>query len=101
MTLTEATTEATRRNGIQGTDTIIWCVFPYWLPTFVKTYGVALIPSKYVGDFDTSNDSQKIAFQRVSIQAFPKQPTATQDDFVTAFDSAAVKDVEMKAHLGL
>ena len=101
MTFEEATAEAARRNGIQGTVTNTWFVFLYWLPTWEKSYDVTLVPTKYTEQFNGATDSQGIAFQRVSIKAFPKQATATEADFVTSFDAAAANDTELSTYLGL
>ena len=71
----------------------------YWTPTLLKTWTAIIIPAKYEAQYNAADISQKIAFQRVTIQAFSSFTDTTA--FINAFDTLGAQDEELAAYLNL
>ena len=83
-----------------GTATALYKVFVYWLPDYLKVYGVTLVPTTYETQYNSATDSLEIAFQRVSSKALAL-PNDGLADYVTNFQAVATNDAELADYLGL
>lgn len=83
----------------EGTATAKYKSFAFWLPDWLKNYGVVLIPTKYEAQFDAATESQAIAFQRVSAKALANITDLAS--FVSNFDTIGANDEELASYLGL
>jgi hypothetical protein len=100
MTLEQATAQAAQLNDLIEiyTGTIIYKVVAIWVAQYEKEYTTVLIPTKYVDDYDSADNSEQLAFLRVSIKAL-LLPYESADTIVSNFDSEAVKDAELNNYL--
>jgi hypothetical protein len=100
MTLEQATAQAAQLNDLIEiyTGTIIYKVVAIWVAQYEKEYTTVLIPTKYVDQYDSADNSEQLAFLRVSIKAL-LLPYESADTIVSNFDSEAVKDAELNNYL--
>ena len=100
MTLEQATAQAAQLNELIEiyTGTIIYKVVAIWVAQYEKEYTTVLIPTKYVDDYDSADNSEQLAFLRVSIKAL-LLPYESADTIVSNFDSEADKDAELSNYL--
>jgi hypothetical protein len=100
MTFEQATAQAEQLNNLIEiyTGTIIYKVVAIWVAQYEKEYTTVLIPTKYVDDYDSADNSEQLAFLRVSIKAL-LLPYESADTIVSNFDSEAVKDAELNNYL--
>lgn len=100
MTFEQATAQAAQLNDLIEiyTGTIIYKVVAIWVAQYEKEYTTVLIPTKYVDDYDSADNSEQLAFLRVSIKAL-LLPYESADTIVSNFDSEAVKDAELNNYL--
>jgi hypothetical protein len=100
MTLEQAQASAAANNEIIGEylETIIYYVFEYWNLKFEKQYNIVLIPSVYKNNFTAADNSQALAFARVS-RSTNTLPYTTANSWVTNFDIEVNNDPELKNYL--
>jgi hypothetical protein len=100
MTLEQAQASAAANNEIIGEylETIIYYVFEYWNLKFEKQYNIVLIPSVYKNNFTAADNSQALAFARVSRRT-NILPYTTAESWVTNFDIEVNNDPELKNYL--
>jgi hypothetical protein len=100
MTFEQATAQAAQLNDLIEiyTGTIIYKVVAIWVAQYEKEYTTVLIPTKYVDDYDSADNSEQLAFLRVSIKAL-LLPYESADTIVSNFDSEADKDAELSNYL--
>ena len=100
MTFDQATAQAAQLNDLIEiyTGTIIYKVVAIWVAQYEKEYTTVLIPTKYVDDYDSADNSEQLAFLRVSIKAL-LLPYESADTIVSNFDSEADKDAELSNYL--
>ena len=100
MTFKQATAQAAQLNDLIEiyTGTIIYKVVAIWVAQYEKEYTTVLIPTKYVDDYDSADNSEQLAFLRVSIKAL-LLPYESADTIVSNFDSEADKDAELSNYL--
>jgi len=100
MTLEQATAQAAQLNDLIEiyTGTIIYKVVAIWVAQYEKEYTTVLIPTKYVDDYDSADNSEQLAFLRVSVKAL-LLPYESADTIVSNFDSEADKDAELSNYL--
>ena len=100
MTLEQAQASAAANNEIIGEylETFIYYVFEYWNLQFEKQYNIVLIPSVYKNNFTAADNSQALAFARVSRRT-NILPYTTAESWVSNFDAEAAADPELKNYL--
>jgi len=100
MTLEQAQASATANNEIIGEylETIIYYVFEYWNLKFEKQYNIVLIPSVYKNNFTAADNSQALAFARVSRRT-NILPYTTAESWVINFNAEVNNDPELKNYL--
>jgi hypothetical protein len=100
MTLEQAQASAAANNEIIGEylETIIYYVFEYWNLKFEKQYNIVLIPTVYKNNFTAADNSQALAFARVSRRT-NILPYTTADSWVANFNAEANNDPELKNYL--
>jgi hypothetical protein len=100
MTLEQAQASAAANNEIIGEylETIIYYVFEYWNLKFEKQYNIVLIPSVYKNNFTAADNSQALAFARVSRKT-NTLPYTTAESWVANFDIEVNNDPELKNYL--
>jgi hypothetical protein len=100
MTLEQAQASAAANNEIIGEylETIIYYVFEYWNLKFQKQYNIVLIPSVYKNNFTAADNSQALAFARVSRKT-NTLPYTTAESWVANFDIEVNNDPELKNYL--
>ena len=100
MTLEQAQASAAANNEIIGEylETIIYYVFEYWNLKFEKQYNIVLIPTVYKNNFTAADNSQALAFARVSRRT-NILPYTTANSWVTNFDIEVNNDPELKNYL--
>jgi hypothetical protein len=100
MTLEQAQASAAANNEIIGEylETIIYYVFEYWNLKFEKQYNIVLIPSVYKNNFTAADNSQALAFARVSRRT-NILPYTTAESWVINFDIEVNNDPELKNYL--
>jgi hypothetical protein len=100
MTLEQAEASAAANNEIieEYIQTIVYYVFEYWNLQFEKQYNIVLIPSVYKNQFEAADNSQALAFARVSRKA-NILPFTTADTWVTNFDAEVLNDPELNNYL--
>jgi hypothetical protein len=100
MTLEQAQASATANNEIivDYTGTIIYQVFEYWNLKFEKQWNIVLIPAVYKTKFVNADNSQALAFARVSRKT-NTLPYTTADSWVANFDAEVNNDSELKNYL--
>lgn len=100
MTLEQAQASADANNEIISdySGSIFYFVFEYWNLQFEKQYNIVLIPTIYENQFTAANNSQALAFARVSRKA-NILPFTTADTWVTNFDTEAAADPELNNYL--
>ena len=100
MTLEQAQASAAANNEIIGEylETIIYYVFEYWNLKFEKQYNIVLIPTVYKNNFTAADNSQALAFARVSRRT-NTLPYTTANSWVTNFDIEVNNDPELKNYL--
>jgi hypothetical protein len=100
MTLEQAQASATANNEIinEYTGTIIYQVFEYWNLQFEKQWNIVLIPEVYKTKYAAADNSQALAFARVSRKT-NTLPYTTADSWVSNFDTEAAADTELKNYL--
>jgi hypothetical protein len=100
MTFEQATAQAAQLNDLIEiyTGTIIYKVVAIWVAQYEKEYTTVLIPTKYNDQYDSADNSEQLAFLRVSIKAL-LLPYESADTIVSNFDSEAVKDAELNNYL--
>ncbi len=100
MTQEQAEASAAANNEIieEYIDTIVYYVFEYWNLQFEKQYNIVLIPSVYKNKFTAADNSQALAFARVSRKA-NILPFTTADTWVVNFDTVAAADPELNNYL--
>jgi hypothetical protein len=100
MTLEQAQASAAANNEIIGEylETIIYYVFEYWNLKFEKQYNIVLIPSVYKNNFTAADNSQALAFARVSRRT-NILPYTTAESWVSNFNTEANNDPELKNYL--
>ena len=100
MTLEQAQASAAANNEIIGEylETIIYYVFEYWNLKFEKQYNIVLIPSVYKNNFTAADNSQALAFARVSRRT-NILPYTTAESWVINFNAEVNNDPELKNYL--
>lgn len=102
MTLLEATELAGDLNevliGSGDSIYIQYGVFAYWNAKYEKLYNVVLYPTAHTVKFGAANDSQLLAFARVSLTTILAKP-ANSEVFVTVFNANAALDTELNDYL--
>jgi len=100
MTLEQAQASAAANNEIivDYTGTIIYEVFEYWNLQFEKQWNIVLIPAVYKTKYAAADNSQALAFARVSRKT-NILPFTTADSWVANFDTEANNDTELKNYL--
>jgi hypothetical protein len=100
MTLEQAQASAAANNEIIGEylETIIYYVFEYWNLKFEKQYNILLIPSVYKNNFTAADNSQALAFARVSRRT-NILPYTTAESWVSNFNAEVNNDPELKNYL--
>jgi hypothetical protein len=100
MTLEQAQASAAANNEIIGEylETIIYYVFEYWNLKFEKQYNIVLIPSVYKNNFTAADNSQALAFARVSRRT-NILPYTTANSWVANFNAEVNNDPELKNYL--
>ena len=100
MTQEQAEASAAANNEIidEYIQTIFYYVFEYWNLQFEKQYNIVLIPSVYKNQFEAADNSQALAFARVSRKA-NVLPFTTADTWVTNFDAEVLNDPELNNYL--
>jgi len=100
MTLEQAQASAAANNEIieEYLETIIYYVFEYWNLKFEKQYNIVLIPTVYKNNFTAADNSQALAFARVSRRT-NTLPYTTANSWVTNFDIEVNNDPELKNYL--
>ena len=100
MTLEQAQASAAANNEIIGEylETIIYYVFEYWNLKFEKQYNIVLIPSVYKNNFTAADNSQALAFARVSRRT-NILPYTTAESWVINFNIEVNNDPELKNYL--
>ena len=100
MTFEQATAQAAQLNDLIEiyTGTIIYKVVAIWVAQYEKEYTTVLIPTKYNDQYDSADNSEQLAFLRVSIKAL-LLPYESADTIVSNFDSEADKDAELSNYL--
>jgi len=100
MTLEQAQASATANNEIIGEylETIIYYVFEYWNLKFEKQYNIVLIPTVYKNNFTAADNSQALAFARVSRRT-NTLPYTTAESWVANFNAEVNNDPELKNYL--
>jgi hypothetical protein len=100
MTLEQAQASAAANNEIIGEylETIIYYVFEYWNLKFEKQYNIVLIPTVYKNNFTAADNSQALAFARVSRRT-NILPYTTADSWVSNFNIEVNNDPELKNYL--
>ena len=100
MTLEQAQASAAANNEIIGEylETIIYYVFEYWNLKFEKQYNIVLIPTVYKNNFTAADNSQALAFARVSRRT-NILPYTTANSWVANFNAEVNNDPELKNYL--
>jgi hypothetical protein len=100
MTLEQAQASAAANNEIIGEylETIIYYVFEYWNLKFEKQYNIVLIPTVYKNNFTAADNSQALAFARVSRRT-NILPYTTAESWVINFNAEVNNDPELKNYL--
>ena len=100
MTLEQAQASADANNEIinEYTGTIIYQVFEYWNLQFEKQWNIVLIPTVYKNKYLAADNSQALAFARVSRRT-NILPYTTAESWVSNFDAEAAADPELKNYL--
>ena len=100
MTLEQAQASAAANNEIIGEylETIIYYVFEYWNLKFEKQYNIVLIPVVYKNNFTAADNSQALAFARVSRRT-NILPYTTAESWVINFNAEVNNDPELKNYL--
>jgi hypothetical protein len=100
MTLEQAQASAAANNEIIGEylETIIYYVFEYWNLKFEKQYNIVLIPTVYKNNFTAADNSQALAFARVSRRT-NILPYTTAESWVSNFNIEVNNDPELKNYL--
>jgi hypothetical protein len=100
MTLEQAQASAAANNEIIGEylETIIYYVFEYWNLKFEKQWNIVLIPAVYKNNFTAADNSQALAFARVSRRT-NILPYTTAESWVANFNAEVNNDPELKNYL--
>jgi len=100
MTLEQAQASAAANNEIieEYLETIIYYVFEYWNLKFEKQYNIVLIPTVYKNNFTAADNSQALAFARVSRRT-NTLPYTTANSWVSNFNAEVNNDPELKNYL--
>jgi hypothetical protein len=100
MTQEQAQASAAANNEIieEYIQTIVYYVFEYWNLQFEKQYNIVLIPTVYKNKFIAADNSQALAFARVSRKA-NILPFTTAATWVTNFDAEVLTDSELNNYL--
>lgn len=102
MTQAEANKMRTDLNNalaVAGADIYVkYDTFAYWEAQMKKIYNVCLFPKAHEAKFETGTESQRIAFQRVSIIT-QVLGSSSYEAFVNNFNAEAAQDAELDAYL--